>query len=451
VSEDPSSKRGAVTADRIVRDITRSRAPVGTMVGSEAQLIARYGASRPVVREAIRLLEHRGVASMRRGPYGGLVVTEPTLDAVVVALAIQLVYRRITLGDVLEARRALEDATLAAPASLDPDAKRDALEQLAAGAASSPPDSRPLHDAVADLAANPALAILIRVLNRLVALYPRPPLAPLPRAAADQLRQGLVSIAASASSGALKPAHRALVAYLSDEASALRTTGPSGGFLDAGAPHMVRTAAKGGERLGHALVAEIAALGWPVGISIGSEQELRDRYAGSRTALREAVRVLEHYRIAEMRRGPRGGLIVGVPSLEVAAETLGALLERTTMEPEHLLQVRSALELEAIDLLDRQLDDESASLIASAASRRAGRVDLHAVLAELSGNPALGLLVRLLAATPTGAGPRSGRRAPGCGSLADHEQIVAAILGRDLRTAKRRMAAHLAPAEPPGR
>src|SRR5438067_13885634 len=68
----PGEKLGVVVARQIEAEILDRGFPVGEVVGSEAGLIERYGVSRAVLREAIRLLEHRNVAAMRRGPGGGL-------------------------------------------------------------------------------------------------------------------------------------------------------------------------------------------------------------------------------------------------------------------------------------------------------------------------------------------------------------------------------------------
>ena len=44
---------------------------VGKFIGSERDLIERFGASRDTVREAVRLLELRGSVVMERGRRGG--------------------------------------------------------------------------------------------------------------------------------------------------------------------------------------------------------------------------------------------------------------------------------------------------------------------------------------------------------------------------------------------
>src|SRR5438128_10233608 len=72
----PGRKLAAQVARRIENDIIDAGWPVGAVLGSESELLERYGVSRAVLREAVRLVEHHPVAVMRRGPGGGLVVTE---------------------------------------------------------------------------------------------------------------------------------------------------------------------------------------------------------------------------------------------------------------------------------------------------------------------------------------------------------------------------------------
>jgi DNA-binding FadR family transcriptional regulator len=51
--------------------------PVGRLLGSEAELMQRYGVGRAVLREAIRSLEHLGVVAMGRGGASGLRIISP--------------------------------------------------------------------------------------------------------------------------------------------------------------------------------------------------------------------------------------------------------------------------------------------------------------------------------------------------------------------------------------
>src|SRR6201999_1943236 len=79
----PKAKRASKVADRIIKDVIADDWQVGQILGSEADLVPRDPVSRAVFREAVRLVEHQQVARTRRGPGGGLVVTEPTVDAVI--------------------------------------------------------------------------------------------------------------------------------------------------------------------------------------------------------------------------------------------------------------------------------------------------------------------------------------------------------------------------------
>lgn len=64
-------------AAAIAYEISSARLEPGSRVGSEPEFLERFGVSRAVFREAIRLLEGYGIVQMRRGYGGGLVVGEP--------------------------------------------------------------------------------------------------------------------------------------------------------------------------------------------------------------------------------------------------------------------------------------------------------------------------------------------------------------------------------------
>src|SRR5436190_21321141 len=94
----PSVKLAEQTAAKIEMAIAAQGWPLGSVIGSESDLLAEYGVSRAVLREAVRLLEHDNVARMRRGPGGGLVVTVPDTQAVTRAADRFLRYRGATPG-----------------------------------------------------------------------------------------------------------------------------------------------------------------------------------------------------------------------------------------------------------------------------------------------------------------------------------------------------------------
>jgi DNA-binding FadR family transcriptional regulator len=72
-----SGKKVERIAWAIRRYIFDQHLPAGTVIGSEESLMRDYGAGRPVLREAIRILERMGAVEMRRGGISGLTVGKP--------------------------------------------------------------------------------------------------------------------------------------------------------------------------------------------------------------------------------------------------------------------------------------------------------------------------------------------------------------------------------------
>jgi DNA-binding FadR family transcriptional regulator len=114
------NKLAANVADWIVADIAELGWPEGVVLGSEPDLLQRYGISRAVFREAARIVELQHIARMRRGPGGGLIVTAPSVDAIVDAVAVYLFFVKADVDELFEARVAVESAAAeVAPDRLD--------------------------------------------------------------------------------------------------------------------------------------------------------------------------------------------------------------------------------------------------------------------------------------------------------------------------------------------
>src|ERR1700683_672596 len=167
-----TEKLAAGVARRILTDVMDRGWPVGEVLGSQAELIERYGVSRAVFREAVRLVENQQIAFMRRGPGGGLVVTEPTVDAIIDAAVLYLHRANTRLEEVFEARIVLEEiaAELATKRLTEHDAAglRELMADEAAGDVS---DHRALHARLAAITRNPALELFVDIFNRVAFLY----------------------------------------------------------------------------------------------------------------------------------------------------------------------------------------------------------------------------------------------------------------------------------------
>ncbi|MEB3983707.1 FCD domain-containing protein [Mycobacterium sp. 663a-19] len=106
--EAPRGKMAEVLAANIGDDIAAAGWRIGSVFGTETALLQRYRVSRAVLREAVRLLEFHSVARMRRGPGGGLVVTQPHAQASVDTIALYLQYRQPSREDLRCVRDAIE-------------------------------------------------------------------------------------------------------------------------------------------------------------------------------------------------------------------------------------------------------------------------------------------------------------------------------------------------------
>ncbi|MFA1538178.1 FadR/GntR family transcriptional regulator [Actinomadura monticuli] len=159
-----------VVAMRVYEEIVRDRLEPGTVLGSESELMERYETSRAVLRAAVRLLEHHSVATSRRGPGGGLVVTRQVPRAAIDATALYLAYRRAAAEDLLVVREAIEVGLVAQLAArrAEPDVA-GRLAELAARPApprAGDPDTD-FHAAIAEAAGNPVLTLFLRIITEL--------------------------------------------------------------------------------------------------------------------------------------------------------------------------------------------------------------------------------------------------------------------------------------------
>lgn len=111
-SSGSSRRRNRKTSELIARDlvshIVRNGLPQGTMLPTEREMVEAFGVGRTTLREALRLLETRGVITIRSGPRGGPVVRRPQPSDLSEALTLILEFEEASLADVLEAREVIE-------------------------------------------------------------------------------------------------------------------------------------------------------------------------------------------------------------------------------------------------------------------------------------------------------------------------------------------------------
>lgn len=461
------SKLAAQVARRIADDIARKGWPVGEVIGSQATLIAQYDTGRAVLREAVRLLEHHQLATMRRGPSGGLIVQAPDARATTTAAVSYLDYVGTTLDDLLRARLAIEPmaAELAAQHITEDDIAglREALraDQAVDFQARASTTGNAVHRSIANLAGNPALEAFVDVLIQLTGMYMKPPsqaARSLVHTAADQADAAHTAIVEAIVSGDAAAARDRATAHL--EAMRIWARGrkqtPSADLdvYDSGCDNKLA------EVVSRRIRRDIIRRGWPIGTVIGAESDLLDTYKVSRAVLRQAIRLLEYHSVAVMRRGRGGGLTVCEPDPWPSIDTMAIYLQYRGIDVGALRVVRNVIELTCLDLLADQLTDQAIlsrlrelrDVNADRSSRRRlqDMFRVHLGLAELSGSTVLPLFLRIVinlaerhADAAYQAGARRDDRLPAEAAEA-HDAIIEALLAGDRGLAQHRMRRHLA-------
>jgi len=175
----PSTKLAEDVATRIEAVIMEHGWREGESLGSESELIERFGVSRAVLREAVRIVEHHGAARMRPGPKGGLVVAVPDARSVLRPTLLHLDSAGVSIDDLYTARATLELTCIDLLCTrLDGRGVRRLRELIELEDASeTDPDggilSHQLHILIAELSGNPVLRLFIETLAGLT--YRRTP------------------------------------------------------------------------------------------------------------------------------------------------------------------------------------------------------------------------------------------------------------------------------------
>jgi DNA-binding FadR family transcriptional regulator len=166
-------RRSAENIARAIElEIIGAELAVGAMIGSEADLMVRFNASRGVIREAVCLVESHMLAETRRGVGGGVVVAEPAPSVVEGIVSLYLARNRASEVELLETRLALEVMAMRKTLDQLDDRGVDLLEAEMAHTLGPDEDftkaSQRFHNLIAHLSGNTVLQLFIPTMTALV-------------------------------------------------------------------------------------------------------------------------------------------------------------------------------------------------------------------------------------------------------------------------------------------
>ncbi len=287
----------------------------GALIGTESELRARHGVSLATLRQAVRILEQRQVAVMRRGVSGGLYAEQPSVDATanyVAALwersdtARKAIRHDAVALNAMVLRRASErmsiaDAVMIAELQKDCVSAEDAIARSALAARR--------EQAITRLTGNPVMvlgnAVTLRFLRNII---PFEELARDDPAFAAGMQKLVDEKVSALISGEIAEAISASTQYTHAYVDRLESRSP-----EPSRPLGAEADAQPGSLpmlVSRAVLREIRERGWNAGEFLGREPELMQKYNVGRNTWRQALSILLEYSAVESRRGGAGGIYV---------------------------------------------------------------------------------------------------------------------------------------------
>jgi DNA-binding GntR family transcriptional regulator len=433
MADDPASLQ---LADQIAGQIRADRLMPGVVVASEQGLRSHHEAGRSVLRQAVRILEERGVAYMRRGPGGGLVVAPPNPEFASRGLAIAIESRmQGPAGLDLLLRATDTHLFLSGALKLDSAACDDIrrlarrLEGLSDAEFQAVAGHEVLMRALRGLFKDPAVALAYQT----TAEYGID-LLPYSVQLAEEGRRGdLWTLHLELTEALIAADVAALFDLRRRQQDRLQAEWRNWGAIDSehrvvpeidAAPARGQTAENRAERLAREILRDVRLMGWKSGERIGGALELMQRYSATVGTLRQAVRMLEEHAAVHMERGRSGGLFIAAPDAAAAVDRARTYLAQTDVELDDVKAFLTRLMLDVLTLLAARpaLQTDLAAAVADLGARPGAAADqrLCRALARLSGNAALEMFVDIFA----GLLPARGR-----GGAADELGVILQALG----------------------
>lgn len=170
---EPVRKTSVRLARELANYISTNDMPEGTQLPSEVEMARTFGVGRTTLREALRLLEIRGVITIRVGRGGGPVVRQPQTTDLAEGLALVLQFQTATLSDIVDARLILEPVAARHAAEVMTPSLLDEL-RTTVDAMLAQPDGRVFgrenarfHSLLAHTLDNPVISVYIDCLKHL--------------------------------------------------------------------------------------------------------------------------------------------------------------------------------------------------------------------------------------------------------------------------------------------
>lgn len=170
---------------QIQEAILDGRLQPGDKLPSQRELVTLFQTSRASIREALRVLEQKGLIEVKLGVSGGAVVRNANIEPITESLKLLLQQQQVSLGHLAEFRESIEGDIAACAAHRVGTAERRRLDAILeqAGACLEKADALPhdfirtdirLHIALAEISGNPIFVAVTKMVHEtILGLYDR--------------------------------------------------------------------------------------------------------------------------------------------------------------------------------------------------------------------------------------------------------------------------------------
>jgi DNA-binding FadR family transcriptional regulator len=178
--------------DQIERAILRRELKKEERLPSERDLIVQFGVSRATIREALRVLQSRGLIEVRHGDPGGPIVRADPGASVTSVVSSLFHAERLSLADVIQFRMVVESAAAGFAASASKEAVsaiREAYHQMETTATLEEQFQCDVlfHRRIAEAGGNPLFALVVDALHQFNSIATWQSRRPLDKARSDTL------------------------------------------------------------------------------------------------------------------------------------------------------------------------------------------------------------------------------------------------------------------------
>ncbi|EIZ79804.1 GntR family transcriptional regulator [Novosphingobium sp. Rr 2-17] len=341
-------KRAHRLADQLQRDLLGGALTENFSLGTILEIRERYGLGLWACREAIGILELRGVAQLRAGRHGGLVPVTPTLEDLAKLALLHLYMKRASTRELIEARRLVHLAVL-----------RQLIERggrisefcewraqrftQASGARSSSAGNFSFSHWLAARTGNGAFGFFVGFVEAVCEKYadycgePKPA----PDASLHRKEEAVWRAICRKES---QTARLALLDYLTarmpmaaDKPIRVRR------LLD---DHNLKGSVKVARRIAMRLVEEVVEDQSNAMTDLGSEIDIGMRHDANSAIVRQAMRLLEDLGLVRPRRGRNGGIALRKPDLMSIIGMIPHVLMGERLSLSQCFHARSVLTIE---------------------------------------------------------------------------------------------------------